>query len=212
MPCGGPKLQTFCRAWEKPRGAVQEPRLRGVAVMASSVFSSTGRTARSRCVFHHAIQLRDRIKRPQDHGPERGGHGFQLAQVRGRITKHEVEIQRRDRRALHRGSGVADQDDVEPLLNERRDQSCAKRARVHPLRIGRPMALRKASAGTLKSSPRSPPSLGIVQRPPCRNSHMVTVGSSLSARVTRCFVAKTWRSQRSGTPSVADLASMPPSI
>jgi hypothetical protein len=93
--------------------------------MASSVFSSTGRTARSRCVFHHAIQLRDRIKRPQDHGPERGGHGFQLAQVRGRITKHEVEIQRRDRRALHRGSGVADQDDVEPLLNERRDQSCA---------------------------------------------------------------------------------------
>jgi hypothetical protein len=31
-------------------------------------------------------------------------------------------------------------------------------------------------SGTVTSSPGNPPSLGIVQRSPCRNSHMVTVG------------------------------------
>lgn len=61
----------------------------------------------------HAVQVRCRVVRSKDRGPERSGEILELTKVVRCLPKQEVEVDRGHRRALERRCGVPNEDDIE---------------------------------------------------------------------------------------------------
>ena len=73
-------------------------------------------------IVHHTIQCRDGIVWPQDDGVQLMRKSLQFCEVRWRGAEHEIEVQRRHRRSLDGRGGVANQDRLQPHIDQMRQK------------------------------------------------------------------------------------------
>jgi len=88
-------------------------------------------------VIHHSIELGNGAKRPQDRGLELGRHPLERAKIHCSVSKHEVKVERCDRRAVHGGNCVADENHFEMRAVDGGEECREQRRGIHDGRLRR---------------------------------------------------------------------------
>ncbi len=82
-------------------------------------------------ITRHAVPLRCRIARTKHDGAQIVRNPLEFVEICRRLSKHEVEIHRRDRRSLNRGGSIADEHDIHTMPREQARDEDEHGLRVH---------------------------------------------------------------------------------